>query len=65
MAPNNKNEDSILEELIAIKRLLVLLLLKLGTPQEELGLALQLDASNVSRLMPARKVKPFKNACQE
>jgi hypothetical protein len=65
MAPNNKNEDSILKELIAVKRLLVLLLLKLGTPQEELGLALRLDVSNVSRLMPARKVKLFKNACQE
>ncbi len=48
-----------LKELIAIKRLLVLLLLKLGTSQEELGLGLQLDVSNVSRLIPARKVKSF------
>jgi hypothetical protein len=45
------------KELSDIKRLMVLLLLKLGSTSEEIGLALQLDASAVRRMIPARQVK--------
>jgi hypothetical protein len=45
------------KELNDIKRLLVLLLLKLGSTSEEIALALQVDSSVVRRLIPARQVK--------
>jgi hypothetical protein len=40
-----------------IKRLLILLLLKLGATSDEIGLALGIDASAVRRLVPGRKIK--------
>jgi hypothetical protein len=40
-----------------IKRLLVLLLMKLGSASEEIALALQVDSSAVRKLIPGRKVK--------
>jgi hypothetical protein len=40
-----------------IRRLLVLLLMKLGSPSEEIALALQVDSSAVRKLISARKVK--------
>jgi hypothetical protein len=40
-----------------IKRLLVLLLLKAGSPSEEIALALQIDSSAIRRMIPARKIK--------
>jgi hypothetical protein len=46
---NNPDEE--------IKRLLILLLMKLGATSEEIGLALQVDASAVRRVMPGRKIK--------
>jgi predicted transcriptional regulator len=46
-------------ELEAIKRLLALLLLKAGTEQSELALALRIDQSAVSRMLPKRKIKVF------
>jgi hypothetical protein len=46
--------DKQLEE---IKRLLVLLLMKLGSPSDEIALALQVDSSAVRRLIPGRKIK--------
>lgn len=52
--------DPLLNELATIKRLLALLLLKAGASQEELGLALQLDQSGVSRMLPSSKIRPFK-----
>ena len=45
------------EELSDIKRLMVLLLLKLGSTSEEIALALQVDASAVRRMIPGRQVK--------
>lgn len=50
-------EDPTVRELDAIKRLLILQLLKAGTQQSEIALALDVDASEVSRMMPARKIK--------
>ena len=48
--------DSI-KELSDIKRLMVLLLLKLGSTSEEIAIALQVDASVVRRMIPGRQVK--------
>ena len=50
----------IVNELGEIKRLLTLLLIKAGTSQEEVAVALQTDRSVVSRMLPARKIKNFK-----
>ncbi len=50
-----------LQELESIKRLLILLLLKLGAPSEEIGTAVKLDSSAIRRIFPVRKIKkiPF------
>lgn len=40
-----------------VKRLLVLLLLKLGSTSEEVALAMQVDSSVIRRMIPARQVK--------
>lgn len=45
-----------------IKRLLVLLLLKLGSTSEEIGLALQVDSSLVRKMIPARQIKKILSA---
>ncbi len=45
------------KELDEIKRLLILLLLKLGSSSEELGLALGVDSSLVRRMIPTRSIK--------
>ena len=45
------------ERLEEIKRLLVLLLLKLGSTSDEIALALEVDSSVVRRMIPARQVK--------
>jgi hypothetical protein len=45
------------KQLEDIKRLLMLLLLKLGAPSEEIALALQVDSSQVRRAIPTRRVK--------
>lgn len=45
------------KELESIKRLLILLLVKLGASSPEIGSALGIDESVVRRLVPARKVK--------
>ena len=59
MAAKSKQSDSspISDELADIKRLLILLLVKMGASQEELASALQLDRSRVSRMIPARKIE--------
>lgn len=44
-------------ELEDIKRLLMLLLYKLGASQSELGIALRKDGSGVSRMMSAEGIK--------
>lgn len=55
-------DAEILTELAAIKRLMILLLVKAGASQEEVSIALQVDRSVVSRMLPARRVKSFKFA---
>ena len=64
MAKNSKKpiEDPIVKELDALKRLFTLFLLKTGTPQGEIAMALQVDQSVVSRMFSARNVKPYDKA---
>jgi len=45
------------KQLEDIKRLLVLLLMKLGSPSEEIALALSVDSSAMRKLIPGRKIK--------
>lgn len=52
-------QDPTLKELDAIKRLLILFLIKSGASQGEIAMALHTDQANVSRMFPARKVKHF------
>jgi DNA-binding MarR family transcriptional regulator len=54
------SNDPILQELGEIKRLLILFLIKSGTPQGEISTALNVDQSAVSRMFPARRMKLFK-----
>lgn len=54
-----ESDDQIVNELIAIKRLLILLLVKAGASQGEVSIALEMDKSAVSRMLPARHVKKF------
>jgi hypothetical protein len=51
--------DKDARDLESIKRLLILLLVKLGSSSAEIGGALGIDESVVRRLVPARKVKKF------
>jgi hypothetical protein len=51
-----KKESTDLDD---IKRLLVLLLYKLGATGAEISLALDVDPAEVSRMIPARKIKPI------
>lgn len=41
----------------SIKRLLILLLLKLGVTSEEIGIALDVDSSMVRKIFPVREIK--------
>ena len=52
-------EDPIQRELDAIKRLIILLLMKSGTSQSEIAKALNMDQGELSRMMPARQFKAF------
>jgi hypothetical protein len=47
-------EQSSLED---VKRLLILLLLKLGSTSDEIGAALNIDSSVVRRMVPSGRVK--------
>ena len=48
-----------IKELDAIKRLLILFLIKAGASQGEIAMALHSDQANISRMFPARRVKRF------
>jgi hypothetical protein len=52
--------DPVVSELQAIKKLLMLALLRDGTRQSEIAAALGVDASAVSRMMPARSISQAK-----
>jgi len=59
MVQKKAADDVLLVELDAVKRLLILFLVKAGAPQGEIAMALGVDQSSVSRMFPARKVKRF------
>ena len=44
------------DEVLAIKRLLILQLLKTGAGQKEVAFALGMDKGNFSRMFPVRKI---------
>lgn len=53
MAKKNAPADPILAELVSIKRLLVVSLLKSGANQRQVAAALGIDQSQVSRMFPS------------
>ena len=60
--PNNNevgNVDKLEDELVSIKKLLVLMLIKMGTTQEEIAASLGINQGLVSRMCPARKIIKF------
>ncbi len=58
-ASRNASNDPIQNELDSIKRLLVLLLLKAGATQEEVGTALVIGQGTVSRMFSGIKIRKF------
>jgi len=57
--------DRAAQELEAVKRLLVLFLMKLGTSPDEIGLALNLTGRRVRQLMPPAEIAKFKRLKDE
>jgi DNA-directed RNA polymerase specialized sigma subunit len=51
---------AVVEELQAVKKLLIALLVKLGSTSEEIGDVLDIDASRVRQLVPITKIKKIK-----
>jgi hypothetical protein len=48
-------------EIESVKRLLILLLLKLGATSQEIGMALGIDSSAIRKLFPIRNVKKIES----
>ena len=48
-------------EMEGVERLLILLLVKLGTPSKEIGLALNVDPSLIRRMFPVTYFKKFRS----
>ncbi len=57
MGRKPKSSDPVLDELVAIKKLMILMLLKEGLTLAQIGIALGIDKSNVSRMVPAKDLK--------
>jgi hypothetical protein len=58
--PNNrkkKKKGEQMDPLEAIKRLLILGLMKQGADSKEIGLALAIDSSVIRRMIPSRAIK--------
>lgn len=65
---NTEGQVSILaveKELIDIKKLLALLILKAGAQQDEVGAALGIDQNNVSRMFQGIKIRKFNESKKE
>jgi ParB-like chromosome segregation protein Spo0J len=56
---NASSESLIEKELDSIKKLLVLLLIKAGATQDEIGAALGRERSGISKMFPGLKIKKF------
>lgn len=48
-------------EIESVKRLLILLLLKLGATSEEIGAALRIDSSGIRKIFPIRSIKKIES----
>ena len=55
--------DRELEELENVRKLLMLLLFKIGATQDEVATALDVTPGRVSQMMPARGIKPAEVSC--
>jgi hypothetical protein len=49
--------DQLVNQIEDLKRLIVLLLAKLGSDSAEIGMALQIDSSGIRKMIQMRKVK--------
>lgn len=49
------------KQLEDVKRLLMVLLLKLGSTSDEIGIALQIDSSSVRHMIPTSKIEKIIN----
>lgn len=50
-----------LSETEGVKRLLILLLLKIGTPSKEIGMALNIHSSVIRRMFPGKEIRKIMN----
>lgn len=53
-------QDEALKELESVKKLLIAVLVKLGSNSEEIGEILGVDSSRVRQLVQVKKIKRFK-----
>lgn len=53
-------KDPVLDKLEAIKKLLILYLLKSGATSEEIGQAIDVDSSTVRKMFSIKKIKKSK-----
>ena len=60
MSRATKSNDPVLDELVAIKKLLILMLLNGGLTQSQVGDVLEIDRSQISRMVPTRGIKSKK-----
>jgi hypothetical protein len=56
-ARESESDSLAVAELDALKRLLMLLLVKLGATSDEIAMVLKVDASGVRRIVPSRGIK--------
>ncbi|MCC6676402.1 MAG: hypothetical protein IT436_04600 [Phycisphaerales bacterium] len=61
MAKQAEQPDPVVEELTTIKKLLVCMLMRSGASQGDIGKALGIDQSNVSRMLRNGKATPGKS----
>jgi len=59
-AQKETHEMHRLSETEGVKRLLILLLLKIGTPSREIGMALNINSSIVRRMFPVKEIRRIK-----
>ncbi len=59
---NNSGDDPVLRELIAIKQLLIVALLRDGVQQSHIARALGVSDATISRLFPKDLIKTIKTA---
>jgi len=56
---NSSSKNAIEKELGYMRKLMVLWLMKAGATQNEIGAALGIDQSGVSRMLQGKKIKKF------